>query len=632
VLILDRKNAMKRHLDAMTFSYPAMAFSPSLGAEKAESGLGDLPTWNLNDLYPGRDSVEFLDALKKAREDGAAFQTRWKGRLAEACAAQGEAGLGQAIKDYEALDDLIGRIGSYAGLTYYGDMSDASNGKFFADTSAAITAIASDLLFFGLELNRVEDAILDAAIKTDPLVAYYKPWIEDLRMEKPYQLEDRIEQLFLEKSQTGAAAWNRLFNETLASLRFDIEGETIALEEALNKLQEPDGLLRQKAAAEIGSVFKANIRIFTLITNTLAKDKDISDSWRGFKDIADSRHLSNRVEGEVVNALAAAVKAAYPRLSHRYYKMKAKWLGMEQLEYWDRNAPLPETPSQVVPWQQAKETVLSAYQSFAPEMADITRTFFDRNWIDAPAKPGKAPGAFAHPTVPSAHPYVLVNYLGKPRDVMTLAHELGHGVHQVLAGKQGALMCATPLTLAETASVFGEMLTFRALLANTKDQRERKAMLAQKVEDMINTVVRQIAFYEFERKLHTARKEGELTAEQIGEFWLSVQAESLGPAIRISEGYESWWTYIPHFIHSPFYVYAYAFGDCLVNSLYAVYQNAAEGFQEKYFELLKAGGTKHYSELLKPFGLDAADPSFWDKGLSMIEGLIDELEALDNAG
>jgi oligoendopeptidase F len=305
---------------------------------------------------------------------------------------------------------------------------------------------------------------------------------------------------------------------------------------------------------------------------------------------------------------------------------------MEQLEYWDRNAPLPETPSQVVPWQQAKETVLSAYQSFAPEMADITRNFFDRNWIDAPAKPGKAPGAFAHPTVPSAHPYVLVNYLGKPRDVMTLAHELGHGVHQVLAGKQGALMCATPLTLAETASVFGEMLTFRALLANTKDQRERKAMLAQKVEDMINTVVRQIAFYEFERKLHTARKEGELTAEQIGEFWLSVQAESLGPAIRISEGYESWWTYIPHFIHSPFYVYAYAFGDCLVNSLYAVYQNAAEGFQEKYFELLKAGGTKHYSELLKPFGLDAADPSFWDKGLSMIEGLIDELEALDNAG
>jgi oligoendopeptidase F len=378
-------------------------------------------------------------------------------------------------------------------------------------------------------------------------------------------------------------------------------------------------------------VFKDNIRVFALITNTLAKDKEISDRWHGFKDIADSRHLSNRVEGEVVDALAAAVKAAYPRLSHRYYKMKAKWLGMEQLNYWDRNAPLPETPSQIVSWDEARDTVLSAYHGFAPEMADIARDFFEKGWIDAPVKPGKAPGAFAHPTVPSAHPYVLVNYLGKPRDVMTLAHELGHGVHQVLAGDQGALMCSTPLTLAETASVFGEMLTFRALLAKTKDKAERKAMLAQKVEDMINTVVRQIAFYEFERRLHTARKDGELTSDQIGEIWLSVQGESLGPAIKISEGYEAWWSYIPHFVHSPFYVYAYAFGDCLVNSLYAVYQNAEEGFQGRYFELLKAGGTKHYAELLKPFGLDATDPSFWDKGLSMIEGLIDELEALDRA-
>lgn len=310
--------------------------------------------------------------------------------------------------------------------------------------------------------------------------------------------------------------------------------------------------------------------------------------------------------------------------------MKAKWLGMEQMNYWDRNAPLPDTSNTIISWDEAKDTVLSAYGDFAPEMADIARRFFDEEWIDAPARPGKAPGAFAHPTVPSAHPYVLVNYLGKPRDVMTLAHELGHGVHQVLAGEQGALMCATPLTLAETASVFGEMLTFRKLLDDTKDVRERKAMLARKVEDMINTVVRQIAFYEFERKLHTARKQGELTSEQIGDLWLSVQAESLGPAIRISEGYETWWTYIPHFIHSPFYVYAYAFGDCLVNSLYAAYQKAESGFQEKYFELLRAGGTKHHSELLKPFGLDATDPSFWDKGLSMIEGLIDELEALDN--
>jgi oligoendopeptidase F len=311
--------------------------------------------------------------------------------------------------------------------------------------------------------------------------------------------------------------------------------------------------------------------------------------------------------------------------------MKAKWLGMEQMNTWDRNAPLPETPDALIPWNEAKDIVLSAYHDFAPDMAKIARDFFDKNWIDAPVREGKAPGAFAHPTVPSAHPYVLVNYMGKPRDVMTLAHELGHGVHQVLAGGQGALMCNTPLTLAETASVFGEMLTFRALLTKTRDRRERKAMLAQKVEDMLNTVVRQIAFYEFERKVHTARKDGELTSDMLGELWLSVQSESLGPAIRINEGYETFWAYIPHFIHSPFYVYAYAFGDCLVNSLYAVYQNAESGFQQKYFELLKAGGTKHHSELLKPFGLDASDPSFWAQGLSMIEGLIDELEALDSA-
>jgi oligoendopeptidase F len=323
------------------------------------------------------------------------------------------------------------------------------------------------------------------------------------------------------------------------------------------------------------------------------------------------------------------VREAYPRLSHRYYALKAKWLGMDALNHWDRNAPLPDTPHAVIGWEEAREMVLSAYSSFAPEMAEIALPFFERNWIDAPVRPGKAPGAFAHPTVPSAHPYVLLNYMGKPRDVMTLAHELGHGVHQVLAAAQGALMSSTPLTLAETASVFGEMLTFRSLLDRITDRRERKAMLAQKVEDMINTVVRQIAFYQFERKVHSQRRHGELTAEQIGEFWLEVQAESLGPAIRLREGYEVFWTYVPHFIHSPFYVYAYAFGDCLVNSLYAVYQQAERGFQEKYFEMLKAGGTKHHKELLAPFGLDASDPAFWQRGLAVIGSLIDELEAME---
>lgn len=600
-------------------------------AEGAAAALGDLPSWRLEDLYPSATSDAFLSDMKRAEADSIAFETRWKGKLAAAATKTGNDGIGAAVKEFEALEEIMGRIASFAGLTYFSDTSKPENGKLYGDVQSKLTDMSAHLLFFSLELNRIDDAVIDAALAKDSLAAHYKPWLVDLRQDKPYQLDDKLEQLFLEKSMTGAAAFNRLFDETMASLTFTIDGETMPLEMALNLMQDPSTDVRRKAAMALAETFKANIRTFTLITNTLAKDKEISDRWRGFQDIADSRHLANRVEREVVNALAEAVKSAYPRLSHRYYAMKAKWLGMEQMEFWDRNAPLPETPNALISWTEAKDTVLSAYHAFDPEMAAIARRFFDDRWIDAPVRPGKAPGAFAHPTVPSVHPYVLVNYMGKPRDVMTLAHELGHGVHQVLAGGQGALMASTPLTLAETASVFGEMLTFRALLERTKDKRERKAMLAQKVEDMINTVVRQIAFYEFERKLHTARKEGELTADDIGNLWLSVQAESFGPAIRVSEGYETYWAYIPHFIHSPFYVYAYAFGDCLVNSLYAVYQNAEKGFQEKYFELLKAGGTKHHSELLAPFGLDATDPSFWAQGLSMIEGLIDELEALDKA-
>ncbi|WP_047456991.1 M3 family oligoendopeptidase [Rhizobium rhizogenes] len=614
-----------------TSLHSSLTFSTGQAAAATNAALGDLPAWKLSDLYPSVTSTAFTGDMEKAGKLATAFEEKWKGKLTEAATKSGDAGIGAALKEYEALDDIMGRLGSFAGLTYFSNTSDPANGKLYGDVQTRLTDYAAHLLFFPLELNRIDDAVVDACMANDLAAGHYHPWLVDLRKDKPYQLDDKLEQLFLEKSMTSAAAFNRLFDETMAELRFEVDGEKLPLEVALNMLQEKDPEVRRKAAVALTATFKANLRVFTLITNTLAKDKDIADRWRGFEDIADSRHLANRVEREVVDALAAAVRDAYPRLSHRYYKMKAKWLGMEQMNFWDRNAPLPETSNALIPWTEAKETVLSAYGNFAPEMADIAKRFFDEEWIDAPVRPGKAPGAFAHPTVPSAHPYVLVNYMGKPRDVMTLAHELGHGVHQVLAGGQGALMCQTPLTLAETASVFGEMLTFRALLDKTKDKRERKAMLAQKVEDMINTVVRQIAFYEFERKVHAARKNGELTSEDIGELWLSVQSESLGPAIKISEGYETYWTYIPHFIHSPFYVYAYAFGDCLVNSLYAVYQNAEEGFQAKYFELLKAGGTKHHSELLKPFGLDATDPSFWSKGLSMIEGLIDELEALDKS-
>ncbi|MFC6489142.1 M3 family oligoendopeptidase [Nitratireductor sp. GCM10026969] len=602
--------------------------TPAEGARKAPE-LGDLPLWNLADLYPAIDSRELADDIARAQRDARAFEEKWKGRLAEE-AAKGTGGrLGEAVRAYEELDELFGRIGSYAGLVYADDTSDPARAKFYGDIQEKLTDASTHLLFFALELNKIDDALIETALAQDPLFGHYRPWVLDIRKDRPHQLEDRIEQLFHESSVTGRGAWNRLFDETMTSLRFQVDGEELTLEPTLNLLQDADGRKRRKAAEALAETLGEHIRLFTLITNTLAKDKEIADRWRNFSDVADSRHLANRVEREVVDALAASVHDAFPRISHRYYAMKARWLGMDKLNHWDRNAPLPEAPQATIGWDEARETVLSAYRSFAPEMAEIAGRFFEKNWIDAPVRPGKSPGAFAHPTVPSAHPYVLLNYMGKPRDVMTLAHELGHGVHQVLAAGQGALMASTPLTLAETASVFGEMLTFRSLLERTADKRERKAMLAQKVEDMINTVVRQIAFYEFERKVHTERRKGELTSDQIGRLWLEVQAESLGPAVRLREGYETFWAYIPHFIHSPFYVYAYAFGDCLVNSLFAVYSQAETGFQEKYFELLKAGGTKHHLELLAPFGLNASDPAFWSKGLSVIEGLIDELEALD---
>ena len=589
-----------------------------------------LPRWNLTDLYPAPDSPELTRDLKASADLAVAFENKWKGKLEAEVSKPKGGDFADAITEFEQLEELMGRIYSYAGLLYADDTSSATNGKLYGDVGQKLTDASSHLIFFSLELNRIDDAVLDKAIETNPAIGHYKPWLVDLRKDKPYQLDDKIEALFHEKSVTGFGAWNRLFDETMSGLRFTIDGEELPIEPVLTMLQDADGTTRKKASDALAKTFGENLRLFTLITNTLAKDKEISDRWRGFEDIADSRHLANRVEREVVDALASAVEAAYPRISHRYYALKAKWLGREQLDNWDRNAPLPETSQATIGWDEAKATVLDAYAGFAPEMADIARDFFDKNWIDAPARAGKAPGAFAHPTVPSAHPYVLLNYLGKPRDVMTLAHELGHGVHQVLAGKQGALMASTPLTLAETASVFGEMLTFQSLLTKATTKRERKAMLAQKTEDMINTVVRQIAFYQFERKVHTERQNGELTPEQIGELWMDVQRASLGPAIRLNPGYESFWTYIPHFIHSPFYVYAYAFGDCLVNSLYAVYQNQPEGFQDKYFEMLKAGGTRHHKELLSPFGLDASDPAFWQQGLSVIEGMIDELEAMED--
>ncbi len=598
-------------------------------AVSRKASPGQLPQWNLADLYPSIDAPEIARDLDKLDADCVAFEQAYRGRLAEEVAKSGGGDwLADAVKSYEAIDDLAGRLVSFAGLVHAGDSVDPTISKFYGDVSERITTASLHLLFFTLELNRLDDDVLERALQGSPALSHYRPWIEDSRKDKPYQLEDRVEQLFHEKSVSGYAAWNRLFDQTISALRFKVGAKELAIEPTLNLMQDRAADKRREAAQALAKTFKANERTFVLVTNTLAKDKEISDRWRGFQDVADARHLGNRVEREVVDALVASVRAAYPKLSHRYYALKARWLGKKKLPHWDRNAPLPFAATGMVPWGEARRTVLSAYGEFSPVMAQIAERFFTDRWIDAPVRPGKAPGAFSHPTTPSAHPYVLLNYQGKPRDVMTLAHELGHGVHQVLAAKNGALMAPTPLTLAETASVFGEMLTFKRMLAQTRNARQRQALLAGKVEDMINTVVRQIAFYTFERMVHTERRNGELTAERLGEIWLTVQSESLGPAIELKPGYETFWMYIPHFIHSPFYVYAYAFGDCLVNSLYAVYERAADGFADRYLAMLAAGGTRHYSELLAPFGLDARDPTFWDGGLSVIEGMIAELEGM----
>ena len=595
-------------------------------ARDAQGGeFGELPEWDLTDLYPAPDAPEIkrdLDWLEAACKS---FAEDYEGKLADLDAA----GMLDCVLRYEKIDLIGGRIMSFAGLRYHQNTTDPERGKFLGDLQARITDFTTPLVFFSLEINRIPDETLEGWFAANAGLARYKPIFDRLRAMKPYQLSDELEKFLHDQSVVGAAAWNRLFDETMAGLSFDVDGEEMGLEATLNLLTDRDRSRREVAAKALAAVFQENITLFARITNTLAKEKEIEDRWRGLPNPQMSRHLANHVEPEVVEALRDAVVAAYPKLSHRYYALKAKWMGLEKLEMWDRNAPLPADEPRVFDWETAKTTVLDAYAGFDPEMAEIAKPFFDKGWIDAGVKPGKAPGAFAHPTVVDVHPYVMLNYLGKPRDVMTLAHELGHGVHQVLAAGQGELLSSTPLTLAETASVFGEMLTFRKLLDAAETEAERKILLAGKVEDMINTVVRQIAFYDFECKLHAARRAGELTPDDINEIWMSVQGESLGPAFNFMEGYGSFWAYIPHFIHSPFYVYAYAFGDGLVNALYAAYEEGDPEFQKKYFDMLKAGGSKHHKELLAPFGLDASDPTFWDKGLSMILGFIDELETMD---
>lgn len=584
-----------------------------------------LPEWSLDDLYQGFNADDLLADQQFVRDAADRLAKAWKNSLYQASASE----LAEVISTYEQISEKLGRMTSFTDLAFAADMSEAETARQAQMMRELESEISAKLVFIELELANLDDAVMDQHL-SEPKLAYWQPWLRIVRAFRKHQLSEDMETLLLERQPSGRAAWIRLFDETAASLKFPIDDAMVGEAEVLDMMSDPDPVVREKAGRSRSKVLAENSRLMTLIFNTIAKDKSVDDKWRHFDRPVSSRNLANDVEDEVVDALATAVTHRMPDLTHRYYALKARWMGKEQLPWWDRNAPVPGEDPRKFSWDEAKDLILSAFREFDPSMAEIAGWFFERGWIDAPTRDGKASGAFSHPTVPSAHPYILMNYSGNTRDVMTLAHELGHGVHQVLAAPRGHLMCSTPLTLAETASVFGEMLVFRKLLSLTEDPVQRRALLANKIEDMLNTVVRQIGFHNFETRFHDARKQGELTPEQIADLWIETQADALGPAIQMDETYRPIWGFIPHFIHVPFYVYAYAFGDCLVNALWQVYTQAEDksDFVANYLDLLRAGGVNRHDVALAPFGLDARQETFWGLGLDMIAGMIDDLEAM----
>ncbi len=591
-------------------------------AAKLHQNADSLPQWNLKDLYSGIDSKELKSDIKILAEQCKLFSAQYTNKIGELSAKE----LFSAIKKYDELSDLGGKIMSFAFLNYCTQVSDEKAQSFYQNMEEQINEITQQLIFFSLELNNIDDSKIESLLKDDQL-KFYTPFIRNSRVWKKYQLSQKEEEIIHEKSLSSRSAWVKLFDQTDAGLRFPFKKKDLTVSEIFNKFSSANADERKLAADSIGGTLEKNISTFAFITNTLIKEKELEDKRRGLKEPISSQNLSNLIEDEVVETLMNTVKANYPKLSHRYYKIKARMLGMDKLNYWDRNASLSQDEDKYIPWQSAKETVLESYHKFSPELSSIVQMFFDQNWIDAEPKQGKMGGAFSHSTVPSCHPYIMMNYHGKTRDVMTLAHELGHGVHQWLSRQQGSLMSGTPLTLAETASVFGEQLTFRALIEKEKDPKKKKLLIAGKVEDMLNTVVRQIAMCEFEKQLHAERKKGEISPNRIGEIWMKAQVESFGDYVAVDDRYKNYWSYIPHFVHTPFYVYAYAFGDCLVNSLYSVYESGkVTHFEQKYLTMLKAGGSLRYKELLAPFKLDPSQNTFWQQGLDVISSFVDMLE------
>ncbi|WP_303829288.1 M3 family oligoendopeptidase [Asticcacaulis taihuensis] len=587
----------------------------------------DLPIWDLSDLYSGPEDPKIAEDFARG-EKSVKELAKLQGQFVSARANPERLGLliDQAAGLYEkAMDDMGGAL-AYATLASTIDRENARISKMQSDLGTQAAMISADSLFLSLELNQLEDWEIENALKVTPKAQKWRPWLRRIRASRPHELTPDLERLMLER-MPAVGQWTRLFDETLTRLRAKVGKESLTLNEALTRLSAPQASVRKAAAQGLSVALKENAPVLALALNTLAFEKQVEDRWRKYEDPAASRHLANEVDKDAVDAMAEAVSESYANLSHRYYKVKAKVLGKKQLDYWDRNAPLTQDVQKLYTWAEAKKIVLDSFAQMGPEFAERAERFFDQPWIDAAPRPGKSSGAYAHPVTANRHPYVMLNFTGDRREVLTLAHELGHAVHQTLCQPLGSILADTPLTLAETASIFAEGLVFEHLVA-TASLEEKKALLAGKIEDGLNSVIRQIAFHRFEEKFHAARLEGEVALDQINALWLEVMGESLGPAIKLNDGYDVYWAYVSHFVHSPFYVYAYAFGDLLVSALMEKRRENPEAFTPLYRELLAGGGTKTYVEALAPFGMNPRDKAFWKMGCARLEGLIEAFEAL----
>ncbi|MES2340288.1 MAG: M3 family oligoendopeptidase [Pseudomonadota bacterium] len=586
-----------------------------------------LPEWQLSDLYEGRDDPKIeadLAAAKAANDELVKLKGRFVGMRGDPLRL-GEL-LDHGIGLYESAVNGLWAAGAYAGLASSVAKDDPAWAKFEGDLRTRSSQIGAESLFFTLELNQLEDNEIEMAFKAHPPAARWRSWMRRVRLSRPHELSPDLERLLIDRSP-AVANWIRLFDETLARLSAKVGKETLSLPEVLNRLSDPDVTRRKAAAHGLAKALEDRTPELALAMNTLAFEKQVEDRWRKYPSPAASRHIANEVDADAVEALEAAVVEAYPAVSHRYYALKARLMGRKTLDYWDRNAPLDTGAQRTYDWGQAKGMVLESFADLAPRFADTAKVFFDQPWIDARPRAGKQSGAFSHPVTAERHPYVFMNYMGERRDVLTLAHELGHAVHQTLCQPLGTLLADTPLTLAETASIFGEGLVFERLLAGAP-KAERLGLLAGQIEDGLNTVVRQIAFHRFESRFHAARVEGELAPDQISAIWLETMGESLGPAIKLNQGYEHYWGYVSHFAHAPFYVYAYAFGDLLVRGLMEKRREDPVAFAPLYEDLLAAGGTRTYVEALRPFGLNPREKAFWAAGMTQMERLVDAFEAL----